>query len=211
MIRLRNLTYGLLAFGAAAALYRKYTETQHAAPARFIDEAMLQSLGEIEAARLALERTNNEQVRIFARQMIDDHTALNGELERLASNGGYRIAGAGSLTAKARETLANLKSSRSFDRAYAEHQITSHRQAIDLYRRGTRLDDFDIGNFSRTTLDKMQHHLVMAEQLAEAVNSGLAPATPADAAATAEVDANEAGLSSGSPQQNRGNATNPHH
>ena len=208
MIRLRNLTYGLLAFGAAAALYRKYTDSQQSAPTLFIDAAMLQSLAEIEAAHLALERSANDKIQGFARQMIEDHTAINQELEQLASNGGYHITGADSLTPKARDALLNLRSVQSFDQAYAEHQITGHRKAIDLYQRGTRLDDFDIGNFARATQRKMEHHLAMAEQLADALSADLAPATAADAAATAEVDS---GLSSGSPQQNRGDATNPHH
>lgn len=208
MIRLRNLTYGLLAIGAMTALYRKYADTSHSAPARFIDAAMLQSLAEIEAARLALERSADDKLQEFARQMIEDHTAINQELEQLASSGDYHIAGADSLTPKARDTLLNLRSVQSFDQAYAEHQITGHRNAIELYRRGTRLDDFDIGNFARTTQRKMEHHLAMAEQLADALSAGVAPATAADAAATAEVDS---GLSSGSPQQNRGDATNPHH
>lgn len=208
MIRLRNLTYGLLAVGAMTALYRKYADTSHSAPARFIDAAMLQSLAEIEAARLALERSANDKLQEFARQMIEDHTAINQELEQLASSRDYHIAGAHSLTSKARDTLLNLRSVQSFDQAYAEHQITGHRKAIELYRRGARLDDFDIGNFARTTQRQLEHHLAMAEQLADALSAGMAPATAADAAATAEVDS---GLSSGSPQQNRGDATNPHH
>lgn len=208
MIRLRNITYGLLAVGAVTALYRKYADTSHSAPARFIDAAMLQSLAEIEAARLALERSANDNIQEFAHRMIEDHTAINHELEQLASSRGYHIASAESLAPKARDTLLNLRSVQSFDQAYAEHQITGHRKAIELYRRGTRLDDFDIGNFARTTQREMEHHLAIAEQLADALSAGMAPATAADATTTAEVDS---GLSSGSPQQNRGDATNPHH
>ncbi|TKA91668.1 MULTISPECIES: DUF4142 domain-containing protein [Halopseudomonas] len=208
MIRLRNLTYGLLAVGAVTALYRKYADTSQSAPVRFIDAAMLQGLAEIEAARLALERTGNDKVKEFARQMIEDHTAINRELEQLGNSRGYPVAGTDSLAPKARDTLLNLRSVQSFDQAYAEHQITAHRKAIDLYRRGTRLDDFDISNFARATQSKMEHHLAMTEQLADELSAGMAPATAADAAATAEVDS---GLSSGSPQQNRGDAANPHH
>jgi len=83
MIRLRNLTYGLLAVGAVTALYRKYADTSQTAPVRFIDAAMLQGLAEIEAARLALERTGNDKVKEFARQMIDQGRA--GHIVNVAS------------------------------------------------------------------------------------------------------------------------------
>ncbi|SDS06099.1 Predicted outer membrane protein [Halopseudomonas litoralis] len=211
MSTLRNLTCGLLAVGAATVLYRKFSGGHHSVPVMFIDDAMLQSLGIIEAARLAQERTRNDKVKNFAQKMIEDHMAINRELQQLAASRGYQVAGEDALAPKARNTLLNLKAVQSFDLAYAEHQITAHRKAISLYRRGVRIDDFDVSNFVRKALREMEHHLAMAERLADTVNADLAPATAADAAATAEVSANESGLSSGSPQQNRGDATNPHH
>src|SRR5690606_27645792 len=176
MSTLRTLTCGLLAVGAATVLYRKFSGGHHSVPVMCIDDAMLQSLAIIEAARLAQQRTRNDKVKNFAQKMIEDHMAINRELQQLAASRGYQVAGEDALLPPARNTLQDLKAVQSFDLAYAEHQVTAHRKAISLYRRGVRIDDFDVSNFVRKALREMEHHLAMAERLADTVNAGLAPA-----------------------------------
>jgi putative membrane protein len=85
------------------------------------------NLFEIEASRLALERSRNRRVREFAQRMITEHQHDDQELMEVHSdpeNSPY----AGDLQRTGQQTIQSLRSysNASFDRAYMDNQITMH-------------------------------------------------------------------------------------
>lgn len=46
----------------------------------FVESASASGIAEIEAGKLALQKSISPQVKVFAQKMIDDHTAANSEL-----------------------------------------------------------------------------------------------------------------------------------
>lgn len=165
MSRIRMLTMGLVTMGAAAAAYRVLSERKLFGPARFIDGAAAKGIGEIEAARLALEKGQTERVKNYARQMVEDHATINRELRQIARNKGYEMSDEADLLSKTQEMLLNLRESDSFDAAYIKHQIASHEHAIALYDKAADLDDFDVSNFAMKTRPKLEKHLQMAKDI----------------------------------------------
>lgn len=224
MNTLRALTIGAATLGAAAFIYHRMSDQKIFGPARFIDTVAAKGFSEIEAARLALEKTNSLEVKTFAYKMIEDHLEINKELRQLAREKGHVLDEETDLIIRAKSLLYGLRDAEAFDTAYVDHQVAAHEQIVAIFQQGTQLDDFDVSNFARHSLEKMEHHLKMARALAKNLRESPThsldqpdtgqPATTKDAgskpapqtSSTPEVE-----VSTGTPQQNRGDATNPKH
>ena len=59
------------------------------APQTFVSEASA-AVAEIEAGKMALEKSTAADVKVFAKQMIDDHGKVNAELRSLAERKNWR-------------------------------------------------------------------------------------------------------------------------
>ena len=94
---------------------------------------------DVEAARQALERSRNAEVRAFAETMVRDHQAVNAQalalLQRLGVTPQAHATSA-ALTGQAateRRRLATLDGA-TFDRAYAENEVGFHRTVNEALR-----------------------------------------------------------------------------
>lgn len=133
----------------------------------FVEEASAKGIAEIESSRLALEKSSSTEVQKFARKMIDDHTAANGELAAIARGKDLKIADDAALMSKAKKFILTLRDGESFDVAYANNQVVAHEQAIELFRKATNAVDPEVKAFATKTLPKLEHHLLQARQLVE--------------------------------------------
>lgn len=91
---------------------------------------------DIDAGRLALNKTKNDQVKQFAQQMIDDHTNLQKSVDELGKK--LNVAPAESDTGKALNTqaAAEMKKLRGlrgkdFDTEYINNEAAFHQQVLD--------------------------------------------------------------------------------
>lgn len=133
----------------------------------FVEKASASGIAEIENAKLALEKSSAANVRAFAQKLIDDHTAANAELGRIAGAKNLKLSDDESLVAKAKNWSLDLRDE-SFDHAYAESQVTSHENSIELFERAAASDDADIAAFARKTLPTLKAHLAAAKNLVSA-------------------------------------------
>ena len=173
---------GIVTLGTAVTLYRRMAEEKGQAPAKFIETIAQKGIAEIEAAKLALEKSSTMEVKAFAYEMIDDHTALNRDLRQVARNKGYELPQEVDLVSRAKELLLSLREEVDFDKAYAAHQIQAHEQAVSACKNATQLDDFDVSNFAHKAASKLEHHLNMARDLQKHLNDGpLKPGNGKDA------------------------------
>src|SRR5690606_34702424 len=119
----------------------------------------------IETARLALQKGQSAEVRQFAQQMINDHTAANNELKQIAQRKNLKVADEAELMNKAKAFILKQRDGESFDEAYANNQVVAHEQTIEVFREGARSQDADIKAFADKTLPKLEKHLQMAREL----------------------------------------------
>jgi len=139
----------------------------------FVDEASAKGLAEIETSRLALQKSASPEVKAFAQQMIDDHTKANTELAQIAKNKNLEVASESELKNKVKSFILKQRDGESFDEAYANNQVTAHKEAIELYKSGLNTGDKDINAYAQRTLPRLEQHLKMAEELlrrTEAIN-----------------------------------------
>jgi putative membrane protein len=100
----------------------------------FVEKAALTDMYEIEAAKIALQRSKVQPVKDFAQMMIDDHTATTAELGPLASAAG--VAPPTALDEGHMKKLDDLKSANAqdFDDTYIDQQTAAHSDALGLMK-----------------------------------------------------------------------------
>ena len=93
---------------------------------KFLEDSAQGSLFEIEAAKLALSKSGDPNVKMFATKMVKDHTMLINSMKPIASSLGVKPPTGPTLLQKAKLEELKLKSGISFDRAYVETMVKDH-------------------------------------------------------------------------------------
>jgi len=132
----------------------------------FVEDASAAGIAEIDAGKLALQKSQSAAVKKFAQEMIDDHTAANKELADIAHSKNLKVSTDEELMAKAKEFALKQRDGESFDAAYAKNQVMAHEKAVALFQKGAKSSDPQISAFATATLPKLEGHLHMAHDLA---------------------------------------------
>lgn len=131
----------------------------------FVEEASAKNIAEIEAGKLALEKSSEPAVRTFAQEMIKEHSAQNSELRGIATRKKVEMADDATLANQAKAALLKQYDGVSFDVAYANNQVSAHRDAIEYYQDATKSKDTEVRTLAVATLPTLHHHLRKAEAL----------------------------------------------
>lgn len=132
------------------------------------------NLAEIEAGRIAQGKTQNEQVRNFAQQMIDDHTKALQDLQQLAQAKGVTLpAETDSKHKKTAQRLSAL-SGDEFDRRYiAQSGVSDHKKTHSLLQRiESRAADPDLKALASKLIPVVDQHSNTVQQLSASAGRG---------------------------------------
>jgi putative membrane protein len=137
------------------------------ADAAFMKQAAENGHAEVESSKLALSKSTNAGVKIFARQMVDDHTKAGDELNTLAQNKGVTVSAEPSVAQRAKIKMMQTLDGASFDRRYAStFGVTAHEDTIKLFRKEAQNGkDADLKAWATKTLPTLEHHLSMSKEL----------------------------------------------
>ena len=125
MRRLRlQVAIAVLTVACASGFARAQDTTS--ADKKFVTEASLGSLAEINYAKLALQKSQDKNVREFAQKMITDHSKLIEDMKPFAHKLGVKESSSPKLTDDALYAKLKLQSGTSFDRAYVEAMVKDH-------------------------------------------------------------------------------------
>jgi putative membrane protein len=132
----------------------------------FVEAAAMAGSTEIDAAKLAMRRSNDEDVKSFAHHMILDHMKLAAQL-KMAAPHGVEVPAHDSDEAVL-DALENLKGS-AFDRKYVEMVgLAGHRQAIATFaQEAAEGQNAGLKAAAEKALPTIKHHYRMAQDLAE--------------------------------------------
>jgi len=128
---------------------------------------------EIEASRVALQKTRSPAVRNFAQKMVDDHSKVGAELRAL--NVASSVSNIAAMNPKHGDQLRKLKDlqGRDFDREYAAQiGVAAHQDAVQAFQKAAdSAIDPQIRTLAQAKLPELREHLKMAETLAKNVGS----------------------------------------
>lgn len=170
----RGLGAGMLAAlfaagGAAAQSLNKGDE-------HLLNDLAQANLAEVEMARIALEKSQNEQVRSFAQQMIDDHSKGLDAVRKVAQDKGLSLPSEPDSKQKALAQRLQGLSGEQFDRQYLEQAgVKSHRQAHALVSKAQKqARDADVKALAAQLQPTVDQHLSHVQQLNASLKRGTA-------------------------------------
>jgi putative membrane protein len=132
------------------------------------------NMAEVATAKLAQSKSQNDQVKTFAQQMIDDHTKGLAEVQQLASTKGVTLPTEPDKKHKAiADKLAGL-SGAAFDKAYMKQAgLADHKQMHSLLARAqSKAKDPDIKAVAGRLQPIVDQHLKAAQQMNSAKGAG---------------------------------------
>jgi putative membrane protein len=130
--------------------------------AKFLKDAAVANMFEIESSKLAADRSSDTFVLQFAKEMVADHKSALDELATVASNKGVTLpTGLPADKAKIINRLKGLRGD-AFDRAYKAAQSAGHSGAKALFERQVKAGhDEDARDYAVKTLPAVTMHLHM--------------------------------------------------
>lgn len=134
----------------------------------FVTAAATSDMYEIQAAKLAEQKSTNPGVKKFAAKMIHDHTASTDKLKALLAKGGINATPPTDLDERRKGMLDNLSkaSPADFDKMYMDQQVAAHQEMETLLKGYADHGDNDaLKGFATSILPTVQEHLAMAKQL----------------------------------------------
>ena len=142
------------------------------------DERMMKQfaqshLSEIALGKLAQEKAQSNEVKSFAKKMLDDQTKAHEELKQLAQSKGVVLPVEADRQQQSVEKKLAALSAEKFDRQYMQHESTralkdTHRL---LERIGSKAEDADLKSYAIKTISTVESH----QQLANDTRKNLKP------------------------------------
>jgi putative membrane protein len=123
-----SATLGLLLAGGAVQ-----AQDTTSSDKTFVKKAMEGSLAEVNFAKLALQKSQDKNVREFATKMIHDHEMLISEMKPLAKQLGVKVPTGPPLSDHAKYMELKMKSGTDFDRAYVEAMVKDHHDDLSAF------------------------------------------------------------------------------
>lgn len=131
------------------------------------------NLAEISTAKLAQEKSRNDQVKSFAQKMIDDHTKALDELKQLAQAKGISLPSEPGRQHKAMEKRLSSLSGDKFDKQYLEQAgDRSYKDTHKLLKRASnKAQDAELKNYASQMLGVVESHQPLAEETERSLKS----------------------------------------
>lgn len=131
----------------------------------FVDAATEAGIAEIVTGNLAQEKSQNTEIKAFAKQMVTDHTKANEELTALAGKLDIEVPDDAALTDKVKKMILEWRDD-SFDKSYLNNQVDAHEKAVELFQKEANSSDKDeLKAFAAKTLPTLEKHLQHAKEL----------------------------------------------
>jgi putative membrane protein len=167
-----GVSVGFGAYAQSNAPRQSQSQTQQKSKmsaSTFVQTAAHGDMFEIQAAKLALDKSKSDSVKDFAQMMIDDHTASTEKLKAAVTKSNVKATVPKSLDKKHSDMLDKLKksSASSFDQNYLQSQVAAHREMLNVLTNYSQNGDNDaLKQFASDASTVVQKHLSALQQMA---------------------------------------------
>jgi len=148
------------------------TPTDETSAPEFVAKAAAGDMFEIEAGRIALERSVNAEVKAFAQMMVDGHARTTADLKTAIAASGLTITPPTMLPDDKSTALADLRAvdAGDFDKKYMTGQVDAHQATLNLISRYAQDgDNAQIRAAAAAMLPTIQEHLDKARTLRDSL------------------------------------------
>lgn len=172
MIRSTIIVFSALALGGIGVSDSLDAQSDDLTDPEIAHVALTANALDVEAARLALDRSDDEAVRDFARTMIRDHEGVIEQAKALAGRLGVTPrdnAASRSLSSSAEDARRRLSSLEgdAFDRAYMENEVAYHETVIAAVEQTLipSTENGDLRGLLKKVLPALEAHLEHARRV----------------------------------------------
>jgi putative membrane protein len=133
----------------------------------FLLDAVRRNAAQLKLAKLAHAKASRDDVKAYAKTILDEHLKLNQQLMAHATRQNVDLKEQrGNETDDVAEQMKD-QSGDAFDRAYVQHEIKAHEQAVQKYRDAAgQVKDPEVLSLINQALPALERHLDAARQLA---------------------------------------------
>lgn len=171
----------ILAAALVAIALPAYSQSsQNQSTQRFVEKAAISDMFEIQSSQLAMEKSNNNDIKQFARMMVNDHTKVSEELKSIAQKvQGVQLPT--QMDAEHQKKLDQLRSAAGpqFDQRYRSDQIQGHETAVSLFDQYAQTgENAELKSWAQKTLPQLRNHLQQAQALPRSTGAPVTGAAP---------------------------------
>jgi len=132
---------------------------------KFVLDAAQSEVHEVQMGMLGIERSANNDLKVYAQRLFDDHTLSNAEVQALARLKGVTLPDPAKTDAFA-VSLSRLTGIE-FDQAFVRASIDDHLKDVAEFEKEDQSSaaDPDIKGFAHSMLPKLRAHLEQAKAL----------------------------------------------
>jgi predicted outer membrane protein len=141
-------------------------QARHTGENEFLVEAMQDTLAEIRICEMAVEKSQNHDVQVFAKKMIDEHGRMRRDMERLAEKKKLNVPQ--EIRREQKMTVDELGSlaGRDFEQRWIQYNIDLHERDMKVFRHYASAEhDPDIRAMAEHGADMLGKHLKMAHDV----------------------------------------------
>ena len=144
----------------------KVTRAEGAPDQTFLKAAFEGSHGETDAAKMALRKSQNDQVKQFAQRMVDDHTKMLADLHQVEQGQALKYPDTSSEAAKRMARKLRMLKGAAFDKAYVDGMVKDHEEDVRDFRKEAETgQDAAIKGAAEKSLPTIEEHLGMVQGL----------------------------------------------
>src|SRR5258706_272490 len=136
----------------------------------FVNEAAVINQAEIELGKLAQSKASSEDVKTFAKRMVQDHSKAGKELEQLVRQENGKISKELDQMHKDLKDKLSKLSGTEFDKQYMEAMAMGHQKAVSLFESESKSES-EIGKWAGQTLATLKEHHQEAMRIAKDVGA----------------------------------------
>jgi putative membrane protein len=169
----RELTAAAIGLSAAVLLSNPGSAAQAPTAENFAKTVAMSDMFEIQSGQLAADKSENDDVQSFGKQMADDHTETSEDLKELIEDEEIKVELPSKLDDEHQTKLDKLKglSGTRFDKEYVQIQIDAHQKAVALFESYAAAgDNDDLKKWAGDTVPALKEHLKEAQDLRTTVN-----------------------------------------
>jgi len=132
------------------------------------------NISEINIAKLAEEKSKNDQVKTLAKKMMDDHSKALDELKQLAQMKGMTLPTETDRQQKLVENRLTALSGEKFDKQYVEQIAERARKGEHklLLQVGSKAQDMELKNYATKTLAVIESQQQLVKDTSRSIESG---------------------------------------
>jgi predicted outer membrane protein len=133
----------------------------------FLLQVMQDSLAEMELCMVALDNSDNPDIKAFAQTMLDEHGKLGQQIEQLAQR--MQVAFPDKVRPEHAELIRKMSALKGeqFDRQFIEQNLRYHENDLKVFEHYAREEEGEVGKLAEAGARLFGRHLNMVKELAQ--------------------------------------------